>query len=86
MKEAAKEFFEFLRNFTPIWVIAILVAVILAYRMPSIIQAIATAFRESRRVSAEIERKKHKADRELADKLAKAQRRKGKQPSSGAKK
>jgi hypothetical protein len=74
-KENLESFFGFLGNFDPIWVIAILATVIVAYRFPAILKEVFTGIREHRKVHAEIVRKQHKADREIAEKRDRIQRR-----------
>jgi hypothetical protein len=74
-KDLAVEFFKFLGNFDPLWVFAILIGVVVAYRCPAVIREVLTGVREHRRIQAEIVRKQHKAERELAEKKERIERR-----------
>jgi hypothetical protein len=67
---------DIVRNFPPIWVLAIGVAFILAWRMPKIIAAISTGVREHKRVNAAIRAKQEQAARKIRRGLEKRANRK----------
>jgi hypothetical protein len=78
MGQAAKEFFSFLRNFEPAWVLAILVGLVVSYRLPQLLREFLTGIREHSRVQSEIRRKQEAAERQLAARREKIVSRKAK--------
>lgn len=71
MKEFGTALTEVARNFSPLWVFAIFVGMVVAYRLPGIISAIFTGIREGKRVKAETRRKQQLADVQLRDRIRK---------------
>ena len=79
-KEGANAFVKLLGTFHPAWVLAILFAIIVAYRLPSIIREVFTGLREHAKVQVEIKLKQDKADREIEEKRVKMTKRTKKVP------
>ena len=75
-KDVAGAFVTLLGNFHPGWVVAILFAAIVAYRLPAIIKEVFTGLREHAKVHAEIALKQRKAEHEIAKKRDKIKREK----------
>jgi hypothetical protein len=78
VKDAARDLLGPIWNLDPPWLVATLVLLVLAYRLPQIIKAVSTAYQDNKRVNAEIRRKQHRVERELAEKQARIDRRKAK--------
>jgi len=70
-----KEILDFLGHFDPVWALAMIATGIICYRSPTILREILTGIREHKRVSAEIRRKQEAAERQIAAKRLKNQRR-----------
>lgn len=70
-KDTVDAFLTLLGSFRPAWVLAILVSVTVAYRLPAILKEVFTGLREHAKIRAEIDLKQRKAEQEIAEKRAK---------------